>query len=68
MLFTKDLTRLLLVPEGMEDTAYLPDTTDTVPVGALSHSAQLTSVSIGESCTTFTTQNGILYVSVKSSA
>ncbi|MEG0376724.1 MAG: hypothetical protein RR672_13910, partial [Raoultibacter sp.] len=42
ILYSKDLTKLLFVPAGMETTAYLPNTTDTVPAGAFSHSAQLT--------------------------
>ncbi|MEG0759502.1 MAG: leucine-rich repeat protein, partial [Raoultibacter sp.] len=61
MVFTKDLTQLLSVPEGMEHTAYLPNTTDTVPAGAFSHSARLTSVSVGESSAAYSSENGILY-------
>ena len=36
MLFTKDYTRLLLIPEGMEGAANIPGSTTTVPAQALS--------------------------------
>ncbi|HIW76922.1 MAG TPA: leucine-rich repeat domain-containing protein, partial [Candidatus Gordonibacter avicola] len=36
MLFTKDYSRLLLIPEGMEGAANIPGSTTTVPAQALS--------------------------------
>lgn len=39
----------------------LPDTTETVPAGAFSHSALLSSVSVGSGCAAYSSANGILY-------
>ncbi|MEG0455389.1 MAG: leucine-rich repeat domain-containing protein, partial [Bacteroides sp.] len=50
---------------GMEHAVYLPDATDTVPAGAFSHSAQLTSVSVGENSLVYSSENGILYTKDK---
>ena len=65
MLFDEGLTNLLLVPEGMEGVAVLPDTLATVPACVLSRCTKLSAIvstdpsgSIGG---IFTAWNGILY-------
>lgn len=65
MLFSKSKTKLLSVPEDKEGTALLPDALETVPVGVFSHSTQLTSLSIGDSCATYTSECGVLYTKDK---
>ena len=61
MLFTKDLTGLLLVPEGKEGVARVPDQTATVPASAFSHCARLSAVEVGVGSAAFASRNGLLY-------
>ena len=61
MLFSKDLSDLLLVPEGKEGAAMLPDQTATVPASAFSRCQRLRAVQAGEGCAAFSSRNGILY-------
>lgn len=61
MLLSKDLSNLLLVPEGKEGVAMLPDQTDIVPALAFSHCAGLSCILVGEGSTSFSSRNGLLY-------
>ncbi|WP_139651356.1 InlB B-repeat-containing protein [Raoultibacter phocaeensis] len=61
MLFNKGLTELLLVPEGKEGAATIPDQTVSVLASTLSHSAKLTSVMVGNGSAAFTSVDGVLY-------
>lgn len=61
MLFSKDLSHLLTVPEGKEGSSTLPDQTASVPAGVLSRVPSLCAVVVGEGSSTLTTQNGLLY-------
>ena len=61
MLFSKDLSSLLLVPEGKEGAARIPDQTATVPASAFSRCVRLPAVEVGEGNATFSSRNGILY-------
>ena len=61
MLFSKDLSDLLLVPEGKEGAAMLPDQTATVPASAFSRCRRLLKAEVGEGCAAFSSRNGILY-------
>ncbi|WP_180953032.1 leucine-rich repeat protein [Eggerthella timonensis] len=59
MLFTKDLSELLSIPEGKEGVARIPD--QTVTVSALSHCAGLAAVEVGEGNAAFSSRDGLLY-------
>ncbi|WP_146001824.1 leucine-rich repeat protein [Eggerthella timonensis] len=61
MLFSKDLSSLLLVPEGKEGAARIPDQTATVPASAFSRCQRLQAVQAGEGCAACSSRNGILY-------
>ncbi|WP_180953030.1 leucine-rich repeat protein [Eggerthella timonensis] len=61
MLFTKDMTGLLLVPEGKEGVACIPDQTVTVPASAFSHCARLSAVEVGVGSAAFASRNGLLF-------
>ncbi|MDJ1651235.1 MULTISPECIES: leucine-rich repeat protein [Gordonibacter] len=62
MLFTKDYTRLLLIPEGMEGAANIPGSTTTVPAQALSRCYLMgSSLTAGDGSAAFITQGGMLF-------
>ncbi|WP_290994418.1 leucine-rich repeat protein [Gordonibacter sp.] len=62
MLFTKDYSRLLLIPEGMEGAANIPGSTTTVPAQALSRCYLMgSSLTAGDGSAAFTTLNGMLF-------
>ena len=61
MLFDKGLTELLLVPEGKEGAATIPDQTVTVLASTLSHGVKLTAVMVGNGSAAFTSVDGVLY-------
>ncbi len=61
MLFSKDLEDLLLVPEGKEGAAMLPDQTATVPASAFSRCPRLKAVEVGEGNMAFYSEDGTLY-------
>ena len=62
MLFNRELSSLLLVPEGMEGTAVLPDELATVPACVFSRCTKLSALQMGSMASAhFTTENGILY-------
>lgn len=61
MLFTKDYSQLLFVPESMEGAVTLPDSTVAVPALAFSHSAKLTAVHAGVDSAKFSSIDGVLY-------
>ena len=61
MLFSKDLSCLLLVPEGKEGAALLPDPASSVPAGAFSRAPGLPAVRVGQGCAAFSSRDGILY-------
>ena len=60
MIFTKDYSRLLLIPEGKEGAASLPDQTTLVPAAAFSRCSSLSRLLVGDSAT-FTSYDGVLY-------
>ena len=61
MLFSKDLSELLLVPEGKEGAARIPDPAISVPAGALSRAPGLSAAVVGEGSAAFSSRDGILY-------
>ena len=61
MLFSKDLTSLLLVPEGKEGAARIPDPATSVPAGAFSRTPGLFAVVVGEGSAAFSSRDGLLY-------
>ena len=62
MLFTKDYSRLLLIPEGMEGAANIPGSTTTVPAQALSRCYLMgSSLTAGDGSAAFETLNGMLF-------
>ena len=61
MLFSKDFSSLLFVPEGKEGVASLPDQTATVPASAFSRCSRLQAVQVGEGNMDFYSENGSLY-------
>ncbi|WP_290994537.1 leucine-rich repeat protein [Gordonibacter sp.] len=60
MIFSKDYSKLLLVPEGKEGAASLPDQTTLVPAAAFSRCSGLSRLLVGDSAT-YTSYDGILY-------
>ncbi len=68
MLFDEGLTRLLLVPEGMEGAAVLPVSMASVPACAFTRCTKLSAIEVpagGTSGRSFSTENGILYTADK---
>ena len=61
MLFSKDLSSLLSVPEGKGGVAQIPDLTTAVPARLFSQCAELSCVEVGEGSTAFASRNGVLY-------
>lgn len=61
MLFSKDLTRLLSVPEGKEGVALIPDQAQTVPASAFSRCGGLSFIQVGMGCAAFSSEHGILF-------
>ncbi|WP_165062859.1 leucine-rich repeat domain-containing protein, partial [Adlercreutzia sp. ZJ154] len=63
MIFTQDLTSLILVPEGMGGNAVLPDSLVNVPACVLSRCIKLSTISFAGSTgsESLTSENGILY-------
>ena len=61
MLFDASLTTLLLIPEGKEGAARIPDQTVLVPNLAFSRNAHLSTVLVGEGNGAFSSRDGILY-------
>ena len=61
MLFSKDCSSLLSIPEGKEGAARIPDQTTAVPACAFSRCTRLFKVEVGEGSATFASRNGILY-------
>ena len=62
MLFTKDYSRLLLIPEGMEGAANIPGSTQFIPALALSRCRLMgSSLTAGDGSAAFTTLNGMLF-------
>ena len=61
MLFSKDLASLLLVPEGKEGTARIPDQTNAVPASVFSHCARLSCILVGEGSRSLASWNGLLF-------
>ena len=60
MLFTKDYSKLLLVPEGKEGAASLPDQSTLVSATAFSRCSVLSQILVGDSAT-FASYDGVLY-------
>ncbi len=65
MLFDKELTSLLLVPEGMEGAAVLPDSLATVPAYVLSRRIKLSAMQGGTAQSALTFQDSIIYTKDK---
>lgn len=65
MLFDKELTSLLLVPEGMEGAAVLPDSLATVPAYVLSRCIKLSAMQGSTAQSALTFQDGIIYTKDK---
>ncbi|MEG0505063.1 MAG: leucine-rich repeat protein, partial [Raoultibacter sp.] len=65
MVFAKDFSQLLLIPESKEGAAIIPDATTSVPAKVLSHRPLVTSLSAGDGSTAFASENGILYTKDK---
>ena len=61
MLFSKDLSDLLLVPEGKEGVARIPDPATSVPAGAFSRAPGLCEAVVGEGSAAFSSRDGLLY-------
>ena len=67
MLFTSDLSRLTLVPEGFEGNAVLPADMATVPACVFSRCIKLTAITVANAkagstaASAFTSKDGILY-------
>ena len=61
MLFTKDYSRLLLIPEGMEGAANIPGSTIYVPAQAFSLCHPGSSLTTGDGSTAFASLNGMLF-------
>ncbi|MEG0503741.1 MAG: leucine-rich repeat protein, partial [Raoultibacter sp.] len=61
MLFTKDLKQLLLVPEGKEGAARIPDQTEQIAASAFSHCAEISSILVGSGSASFSSRSGVLY-------
>ncbi len=61
MLFDAGLTRLLLIPEGKQGAARVPETAQEVDAHALSHSGGVASFSVDAGCAAFHSENGSLY-------
>ena len=61
MLFSKDLSDLLLVPEGKEGAARIPDPATSVPAGAFSRAPGLCEAVVGEGSAVFSSRDGLLY-------
>ena len=60
MIFTKDYSQLLLIPEGKEGAASLPDQSTLVSATAFSRCSVLSQILVGDSAT-FTSYDGVLY-------
>ena len=61
MLFSKDLSALLFVPEGKRGTARIPDETSSAPASAFSSVSGLSAVHAGEGSAAFSAREGVLY-------
>ena len=61
MLFSKDLSGLLLVPEGRKGVARIPDPAVSVPSGAFSRASGISGAVVGEGSASFSSRDGILY-------
>ncbi|WP_365994506.1 leucine-rich repeat protein [Gordonibacter sp.] len=61
MVFTKDYSKLLLVPEGKEGAAHIPDETNSVPALGISRCPGLLAVEVGEGGAAFSSYNGMLF-------
>nr|WP_290994620.1 leucine-rich repeat protein [Gordonibacter sp.] len=60
MLFTKDYSKLLLIPEGKEGAASLPDQSTLVSATAFSRCSVLSQILVGDSAM-FASYDGVLY-------
>ncbi len=60
MIFTKDYSKLLLIPEGKEGAASLPDQSTLVSATAFSRCSVLSQILVGDSAM-FTSYDGALY-------
>lgn len=63
MLFSKDLTTLLICPEGKQGVAQLPESTTAFEPTAFAACTNLTAFQVPETNTTFAAIDGILYTS-----
>ena len=63
MLFTKDYSKLLLIPEGKEGAAAIPGRTSFVPTLAFSRCLGIPSLTVGDGGAEFSTQGGMLFTS-----
>ncbi len=63
MLFTKDLSQLLSIPEDKEGAAVIPGRTSTVPASAFSRCPRLSSVRVGDGGAALSTHDGMLFSS-----
>ncbi len=61
MLFDADMTRLLLIPEGKQGAARVPETAQEVDAHALSHSGGVSAFSVDAGSAAFHSENGSLY-------
>lgn len=61
MLFTKDLSQLLSIPEDKEGAAVIPGWTSTVPASAFSRCPRLSSVRVGDGGAALSTHDGMLF-------
>ena len=61
MLFSKDLSSLLLVPAGKEGAAQIPDPATSVPAGAFSRAPGLCEAVVGEGNASYSSRGGILF-------
>ncbi|MEG0376286.1 MAG: leucine-rich repeat domain-containing protein, partial [Raoultibacter sp.] len=61
MLFSKGLEKLLFCPENKEGVAHIPDQTQVVPPSAFSHSAKVSSLSVGKGNVVYSSSGGVVY-------
>ncbi len=61
MLFSKDYSKLLLIPEGKEGAAVIPGKTSSVPTLAFSRCQGIPSLIVGDGGTALSSYNGMLF-------
>ena len=61
MLFDADQLRLLLIPEGKQGAARIPETAEEVDAAVFSHSDGVSAISVDAGSAAFSSRNGCLY-------